>query len=399
MNTRLLALSTAQCCYWFATLVGISLSAIVGLAMAPSPALATLPFALSSLGGLLCTYPLSLYMQRRSRRAGLRLGTAAGAVAAALCCLALQLQSFALFCAASLLMGGYQASAVFYRLAAMDEAPSDAQAKAISWVLCGSLLAAIAGPVLAKSAAALPLGAIHTGPYLLVLIFALLGYAVLGVLGSRTVQAAPADALAETPTSRAAYFALPSYRLGLCNTASAQFLMMLMMVIAPLAMHAEGYAAGVSLSVIGWHILGMFLPSFFSGKLIDKLGTGPVIVAGFCAYMLSAITAVIGTDLLHFYLCLFLLGLAWNFVYIAGTTQYNSALSTSLKARGQGFAELSIALAAAVAVFSGGVMITFSSWQQINRVALVFSALCLAINVFCVFRKRRLGPKPEGTQA
>lgn len=376
MNSQLIALALAQCCYWFATLVGISLSAIVGMELSTQRELATLPFALSSLGGLASTYALSQFMQRTNRRTGLRLGTAFGVVAAILCLVALQIQSFWLFCFASLLMGCYQASSAYYRLAALDIASEEHKSAAISWVLCGSLLAAIVGPTLAAFANAWPLGATYTGPYILVAGFALTGYLVLGKLDS-TVSAQ------NTPSSKNQSLAGVSshYWVGTINTGFAQLLMMLMMVIAPLAMHANDYPVAMSLSVIGWHIIGMFLPSFFSGKLVDHWGESKVIFCGYIIYAASAFIALQGQTPAHYFTSLFLLGCGWNLVYIGGTAQYNKAISSKNKGKAQGIAEFAIALAGAIAVFSGGVMVSLLTWTEINQFVAAMLLVAVVINL------------------
>ncbi len=378
MTTKILALVAAQACYWFATLVGISLSAIVGMELAPHTSLATLPFALNSLGALACTYPLSVFMQRHSRRKGLRLGSLAGAFAATLSVVALQQASFMLFCMASLMMGCYQASSVFYRLAAMDEAPIGSQAKAVSWVLCGSLLAALLGPVLAHASAIWDGGTAHSGAYALVAIFAVTAYFSLSPLGDTHTNRHQ-----NTPYSvSVGVWQLGAFRRGLFNTALAQFLMMLLMVIAPLAMYAKGFTTAQSTAVIGWHLIGMFLPSFLSGGLVDRYGSALVIICGYVLFGVSAVIAISGEGIANYYLSLFLLGTAWNLVYVAGTSQYNSSLAPEKKARAQGIAELLIALAATSAVFTGGVLINSVNWAQINGLVLGIIATAMTLNFF-----------------
>ena len=384
MNTQLFSLAIAQCCYWFATLVGISLSAIVGMELSTQRELATLPFALSSLGGLASTYALSQFMQRTSRRKGLRLGTAFGVVASLLSLVALQMQSFWLFCFASLVMGCYQASSAYYRLAALDVASAEHKSAAISWVLCGSLLAAIAGPSLAALAHTWPMGATYTGPYLLVAGFAVIGFLVLGRLDSTAAVQATSSHKKQSLAGIASH-----YWVGTINTGFAQLLMMLMMVITPLAMHAADYPVSLSLSVIGWHIIGMFLPSFFSGKLIDRWGEEKIIYCGYFIYAVSALVALQGQTPAHYFTCLFLLGCGWNLVYIGGTTQYNKAISTENKGKAQGIAEFAIALAGAIAVFSGGVMVSVMSWTEINQIVVAMLILAVAINLKVSFSHNR----------
>ncbi len=147
--------------------------------------------------------------------------------------------------------------------------------------------------------------------------------------------------------------------------------MMLMMVITPLAMHAHHYPTDTAISVIAWHIIGMFLPSFFSGKLIDHFGSTRISLAGLAVFGLSTMVAIADTEMMNYYVSLFLLGVGWNFLYMSGTGQYSAAINVSEKGKGQGVAELPIALLSIIAVIVGGVLINFMHWQQLNAAVLV----------------------------
>ena len=376
MHPKIMILSLAQACYWFAVLVGISLSTVIGLQLAPHSSLATLPYALISLGALGATYLLSILMQRSGRRLGFQVGALAGVIAALLAMLALSLQSFLIFCIASLLMGIYQASSVYYRLAALDEMPAQQSGVAIGWVLSGSLLAAILGPSLAKFANQWLAEPKYWGAYALVACFSLFALVMISLLGAK-----PA-AQAVNKASTANFLKLPAYWLGVGNTAFGQGVMMLMMLVAPLAMHQHHYSVDAGISVIGWHIIGMFLPSFISGKLVDKWGTQPVLLAGLVVFALSALASILGTTELHYHISLFLLGIAWNLMYVAGTNQYNKAYPANEKGRAQGIAELIIAIAAIIGVAAGGLLIQIFSWQGLNRGLLVVLALVVLVNVW-----------------
>ncbi len=374
MPAKIIALAVAQSCYWFAVLIGISLSSIIGVNLAPHPSLATLPFGLVSLGALLSTYQLSVLMQQRGRRMGLRLGAMAGTLSALLCMASIYTENFYLFCLASLLMGVYQASSVFYRLAAMDEAPEDKKGSVMGWVLSGSLLAAILGPTLARLANQWFTDPAYLGAYLFVGIFAAIAFLLLGTLSNPVVIKSGAASHSRR------FLQNPAYRIGVINTAFGQFVMMLMMVVTPLAMHAHQYSTNQGISVIGWHIIGMFLPSFVSGKLIDCFGTRTIALAGLAVFALSALAAIFGMVLTNYYVSLFLLGVGWNFMYMSGTGQYSAAIEADEKGKGQGIAELTIAFSSIVAVIGGGVLINWFDWQQLNYGVLVLLLGMAALN-------------------
>lgn len=374
MNPKIMILSLAQACYWFAVLVGISLSSVIGLQLAPRPSLATLPFALISTGALLATYGLSVLMQRFGRRLGLQIGALAGTLAACLAMFALYSQNFYLFCLANFIMGIYQASSVYYRLAALDEVPVQQSGVAIGWVLSGSLLAAILGPSLARFANQWLSEPKYLGAYALVALFSVLAVVLMSFLNAKPNTSINKN----TP---ATFLKSSAYWLGVGNTAFGQGVMMLMMLVAPLAMHQHHYSVDAGLSVIGWHIIGMFLPSFVSGKLVDKFGVQRVLLAGLAVFVFSAIAALFGTTPMHYHISLFLLGMGWNLMYVAGTNQYNKAIPPAEKGRAQGVAELSIAIAAIVGVVCGGVLINHFDWQSLNGGLLGVLVVAVGLNL------------------
>ena len=143
-----------------------------------SGSLATLPLALLMLGGLLALQPLAGLMQRRGRRAGFLIGALAGVLGGLISALSLWLDSFTLLCVGALPIGAYQASAMYYRFAAL-EAVSDAfKGRATACVIGGGVLAALIAPTLghmARDLADVP----FAGTYLLIASLAALGFMVL----------------------------------------------------------------------------------------------------------------------------------------------------------------------------------------------------------------------------
>ena len=134
-NRALLTLFLAQALYWSCSLIGITLTALIGLQLSPYNALATLPLALLVLGNLLATHPLSLFMQRHGRRPGLTLGAAAGILGGLVSASGVWLENFVLFCLGALPIGVYQASAMYYRFAALETVDEAHKGRAAAWVI------------------------------------------------------------------------------------------------------------------------------------------------------------------------------------------------------------------------------------------------------------------------
>ena len=106
--------------------------------------------------------------------------------------------------------------------------------------------------------------------------------------------------------------------------------MNLLMAATPIAMQQCQHPFSRAALVLEWHVLGMFVPSFFTGHLIRRFGALPVMGAGVLLNVACVAFALSGIDLMHFLGALFVLGVGWNFLYIGGTT----LLGDSLPARG-----------------------------------------------------------------
>src|SRR5260221_10038265 len=255
-------------------------------------------------------------MKRIGRRAGFTVGALTGMVGAAICCLALFLGNFWLFCFGTMVFGVYNAVAQYYRFAAADAASADFKAKAISLVLAGGLVGGIVGPETSKLTVDL-LSTHYLGAYL-----SLIGFLVLVVLVVQLLDIpVPAAASHREPTRPLAQImAQPVFVVAVLGAAIGYGVMNLPMTATPLAMGLCGHPYSAAATVIGWHGIGMFGTSVFTGLLIRRVGVLQVIAA--CALLFSVTVAIAlsGISVPHFWFALVILGVGWNFLYIGGTT-------------------------------------------------------------------------------
>lgn len=354
-------LFVAQALYWSCSMIGVTLTALVGMQLAPLNGLATLPLALLVLGNLLAAQPLSLFMQRRGRRAGLRRGALAGIGGGLVCAQGVAAASFPLFGLGCLLIGGYQASAMYYRFAALESVAETQRGRAAAWVVGGGVCAALVGPDLALWAKdALPLP--FVGAYLTIAVLAAAAWALLGRLPD---GGAPAPAGGGWRIL-AALLARPAVRGAMATTAIGHGLMILVMNATPLAMNACGLPLHTSADVMRGHMLGMFLPAFVAGPLVDRLGGRRVALLGSVVLLASAAIALGGSTATHFLLSSVCLGLGWNLMLVAGTTLLARAHRPEERGHAQGLMELGNGLVAACASFAAGALIGGAGWNAIN---------------------------------
>ncbi len=371
-NPTLLRLFLAQALYWSCTLIGVTLTALVGLQIAPLNALATLPLALLVLGYLLSTQPLSTFMQRRGRRAGLLLGAAAGIGGGLLSALGVWLADFWLFCLGALPLGVYQASAMYYRFAALEAVDEAHKGRATAWVIGGGLLAALLAPELtlwARNALATP----FVGAYLALAVLAALALPLLAGLRQGALPPASRGGLA----SMRNLLSRPVVRAAIATTAIGHGLMILVMNATPLAMSFCGLPLEAGAEVIRWHMVGMFLPAFVAGPLVDRLGARRVALLGIGLLVASAIIALAGQLQMHFLVSSLLLGMGWNLMLVAGTTLLGEGHAAEERGQAQGLMELGNGAVATCASFASGALISGLGWNPLNLAMLPLLAIAL----------------------
>ncbi|HYU70523.1 MAG TPA: MFS transporter [Burkholderiales bacterium] len=361
-------LATCQALLFTNNSTAIALNGLAGYALAANKALATLPVTAWVIGGALSTLPASLLMKRIGRRAGFTVGALTGMVGASICSVALYFGNFWLFCFGTMVFGVYNAVAQYYRFAAADAASADFKAKAISLVLAGGLVGGIVGPELSKHTVDL-LATHYLGAYL-----SLIGFLALVVLVVQWLDIPVPAAAAHKEPARplAQIMAQPVFVVAVLAAAIAYGVMNLLMTATPLAMGLCGHPYSAAATVIGWHVIGMFGPSFFTGSLIKRFGVLQVMGAGALLLYVVVAIALSGIGVAHFWFALVLLGVGWNFLYIGGTTLITEACTPPERAKTQGVNDLIIFVVMATSSFSSGLLLEKSGWQLLNYLALPF---------------------------
>lgn len=362
----------------------IALNGLAGYMLASNKALATLPVTGWVVGAALSTVPASMLMRRIGRRAGFTVGALIGILGALICSLALWLGSFWLLCCGTIVFGVYNAFGQYYRFAAADAAGSDFKAKAISLVLAGGLVGGIIGPFFSQRTVDL-FSTQYLGAYLSLIFFLLI---VIGLLRWLDIPT-PSDAERSGPVRPFGQIAMqPAFFVAVAAATVGYGVMNLLMVSTPLAMGFCGHPFGDAATVIGWHVIGMFAPSFFTGALIKRFGVLGVMFAG--ALLLYACVAIglSGISVPHFWFAMVILGVGWNFLYIGGTTLLTESYRPAEKARVQGINDMIIFITMATTSFSSGLLLDSNGWATINYLALPFITIA-ALGLLWMMTMRR----------
>lgn len=384
MRRQVLLLSSAQALFQTAAVLLMTVGALAGALVAPTPALATVPIAASFLGTAIATIPASVWMARVGRRTGFVTGAASGVAAGLVAALALAMQSLALLAAGTFLLGVAQAFAQFYRFAAGEVADDAYRPRAISLVLAGGVVAAIAGPLLGRWGGPL-LPTAYLGSFLLLSLACLLA----GLVLSRLDIPAPAAAAAGGGRPLARILAQPAYLVAMFGAATGYGVMILAMTATPLAMGQHHHSLGDTATVIQLHVLGMFVPSFFTGSLIARFGVLKVMLAGVALLAGHVLASLAGTSFHAFAGALVLLGVGWNFLFIGGTTLLTTTYTPAEKGRAQAMNDLTIVVIGVACSAAAAPLLHALGWEKMNLVLLPWlGAAGLALAGFGLARAR-----------
>lgn len=372
MHRQVLILASAQALFQITSVMVMTVGGLAGAQLADSARWATLPIATMLLGTATMTFPASLWMARVGRRAGFLCGTLFGVAGGLIAALGISQRSLELLAAGTFLVGSYQAFAQYYRFAASEVADEGFRARAISLVMAGGVVAAVLGPLLARVGGPM-LQVEYLGSFLILSVVSLIAG---GVLLALRVPVAPGPGTAATGGRSWREVVLqPAYLVALFGAATGSGVMVLAMTATPIAMNHHHHELGATATVIQLHVLGMYLPSFFTGSLIARFGVPRVMLTGTALLAGHILMTLTGTGFGSFAGALVLLGMGWNFLYIGGTALLTTTYEPAEKVKAQAINDMTIfAVGLASSLSAGGLLGAFG-WEKMNLVLLPWLAL------------------------
>ncbi len=362
MNRNLWLLAICQGLFLTNNVTFIAINGLVGLNLAPLGWMATLPVMGYVVGGALSTGLVARTQSRFGRKTSFQLGLLVAVLSALLCCYAATSRNFWLLVAATVVAGYYNANAQLYRFAAAELALPAFREKAISLVMAGGLLGAVAGPNLAlrtRNLTEVP----FAGAYLALAGVALLAMALLAFI---RFPPPPAPSALNGGRPLREIMRQPVFLVAAAAGALGYGVMNLLMAATPIAMQICGLPFSDVATVLEWHVIGMFAPGFFTGHLIKRFGTLPIMAVGLALNVVCVAVALTGLDFRQFLVALFLLGLGWNFLFTGATTLALTAYRPEEKDRAQGALNFCVFAVLAASSLASGVLVTSQGWAWLN---------------------------------
>jgi MFS family permease len=354
-----LILSIAQGLSITTTNINMINTGLVGTILSTNSALATIPLSLQFLTIALTLIPVSLLMGKFGRRPMFLIGALCAFIGCLIIAFSILSKSFSLFILGSILLGFSQANQQFYRYAAADNVSSNLKSKAISLVLAGGVIAAIVGPEISKYSFDFFPNYIYLASYLFAALIQILNFIILVFIKIEKpkLNQNPIRPLSSILFQKQLIIAILAAAIGYS-------LMSFIMTATPLQIvNVCKLGDEASASVIQWHVIAMFTPSFFTGFIIMKLGSRKVMMIGVLIYIVSISFAIIGQTFQHFWMSLFLCGLGWNFLYVGGSDVIAKSALPEERAKVQGVTDFIIFSFVAIGSFFAGVLHTKIGWE------------------------------------
>ncbi len=352
--------------------------------------LATLPITMRHLGIMLSVFPASLLMQHFGRRLGFQAGSVMGMIGAACSGFGLYDANFPLMCLGGLILGYSTANLQMYRFAAVELAPLDMRAKAISWVTSGGVVAGVLGPSLARWThdqwVPLYLGTYGAMVVLHMIVFTILAF----IRFPPPIPTTPATGSSD-PTARPLWVIAMQPRFCVAAIAGmiAYGTMSFLMSASPLAIVGCGLPHTEAHWVIFLHVMGMFVPSFFTGNLIQRFGVTTIMLVGIALLLTGVAAGLSGMTDWHFRIALTVNGVGWNFLFVGATTLVSTTYRPSERGKTQAMNDFLVFGTTATSSFFAGVLQERMGWFALNWFSLTLLAVALVAVLWLRFQKPR----------
>jgi MFS family permease len=377
-------------------IVIVTLGGIIGSSLTDNQALATLPVSLMVIMTAVTTVPATMLMRAIGRKAGSAAASLSACAAVLLAGYALSVQSFGVFMAAGATFGINMAFTQQYRYAAAESVEPKYGSRAISLVLVGAIGGALIGPELVTRLQywfpqVQYLGTLVAvaGMYVLqAMLFLILGPMRGDDAASRQQHARPLGEIARQPV----------FIMAVLGGTMSYGVMTFIMTATPLSMHVhDGHSLDVTANVIRSHVLGMYVPSLFTGFLIERFGTVKIMSVGALALLSSCIIGLQGQGVLHYWYALILLGVGWNFLYVGSTAMLTFTYTMSERFKSQAVNEFCVFGTSAAGSLLAGTVIHLYGW--LTLVTVPIPALVLILLGLYSVRKNALVKRPVANVA
>ena len=379
MNRNLFLLISSQVFGFTAANVTVFLSGIIGSQLSPIKSLATFPPSIYVVGIAISTIFAAKIMSIIGRRLGFVLASIGSSLACLIAAYSIFIDSFIIFSFSCFMLGTGMAFIHQYRFAAAETVEKEKAPKAVSMLLLAGIVSAFIGITLANKTKDLIGDHVYVGSYIALACLTIMPAIFLSFYKNSKITNKNISINNDVRT----YREFVSDRKFLQAMMAATFgyvVMAFLMTATPISMH---YVHKLSIDKVGlviqFHVLGMFLPSLFTGNLIKRFGFSNIMYMGVFFYALTISLSLFEPTFINYFTSLIFLGMGWNFLYISGTSLLVTTYNEHEKFKAQGFNDLIVFSATAISSLSAGSLISLLSWKIVNFMCIPFLIIILFV--------------------
>ncbi len=379
MNRNLSLLISSQVFGFTAANVTVFLSGIIGSQLSTIKSLATFPPSIYVVGIAISTIFAAKIMSIIGRRLGFVLASIGSSLACLLAAYSIFVNSFIIFSFSCFLLGTGMAFIHQYRFAAAETVEKDKAPKAVSILLLAGIVSAFIGITLANKTKDIISDHVYVGSYIALACLTIMPAIFLSFYKNSKIINKNNSTYSNVRTYKE-FVSDPKFLQAMVAATFGYVVMAFLMTATPISMH---YVHKLSVDKVGlviqFHVLGMFLPSLFTGNLIKRFGFSNIMYMGVFFYALTISLSLFEPTFINYFASLIFLGIGWNFLYISGTSLLVTTYNEQEKFKAQGFNDLIVFSATAIGSLSAGILISLLSWKIVNFMCIPFLIIILFV--------------------
>lgn len=365
----------------------VTISALAARQIGWNGALSTIPYGTQFLFTMLAILPAPQVMQRYGRKVVFQCAAGLGALGGCLASFSMELSLPIMLALGHALIGVCLAAVNLFRFAAIDLASDQEKARVMSIVVFGGTFAALLGPSIVRYSDDVFVLEQFSATYLGIATLSALVACLLFNLKARPVSETRGAVAWGTYFGR--YISFKSIG-GTLTAAVSYGVMNFLMLSGAIAMAENGFGHHHITTVIQFHVLAMFLPAIFMGRLIQVFGAEFIVICGALISLSGMILAVImGSIIYNFFSTLVLAGLSWNMLYVAGSFIATHASDGVAEYNAQSCNEFVIGVFAIFGAFMPGWIMAKFSWAEVNAILIVPVLVFYLLGLGLMFFKER----------
>jgi len=367
----------------------VFIGSIVSSKMASDASFATLPLGLMVAGTASATIPAAMLAKKVGRRWASIIGFNAALIGSLIAGFAVISHSFMTFCSAAYIIGLSTAFTQQLRFAAIESVNNDSDInKALSVLMFAGIFSAMIGPeiaLLGKTLFANTLG--FAAPFYGISLLSVVS--MLLMLKFKNTDIAELES-SQNPRPLLTIIKQPIFIVAVLAAALSYGLMSYIMTSTPLSMHqVHHHSLAETKWVIQSHIAAMFLPSLITTWLSQKIGLKNLLLIGSTVFAVVLIIATQGHSVLHYWWALILLGVAWNFLFFAGTSLLHFSYRADEKHKVQAINDFSVfTFQGASSLMAGWVLFNYG-WSGVIISAIPFVLVMFAVSLYYYIKLQR----------